>query len=93
MRRSVNRPEYARIVEYLLGLRAKANLTQVQLAAKLRWKQQYISTIERKDRRMDLLQAAEYARACGGTMREVGAFIDTLLEAGSQSKSRAKRAK
>ena len=93
MRRSVNRPEYGEIVDYLVELRGKAKLTQVELAAKLRWKQQYISTIERRDRRMDLLQAAEYARACGGTMHEVGAFIDGILGVATTPKRSPKRSK
>ena len=92
MRRSVNRPEYSQIVDYLLSLREKAKITQVELASKLRWKQQYISTIERKYRRMDLLQAAEYARACGATMREVGIAIDGILDVGS-AKPRTARSK
>jgi transcriptional regulator with XRE-family HTH domain len=93
MRWSVNRPEYVEIVGYLLGLRKRAKLTQVELATKLRWKQQYISTIENKHRRMDLLQAAEYARACGSNMREVGAAVDSILDAKPTPNRRTLRSK
>ena len=82
MRRSVNRWEYKVILECLKVVRKKAKLTQVELAARLQWSQPYLSSVERGYRRADLLQIADYLKACGASFGQLGRMIDDGLEKG-----------
>lgn len=49
----------------LVKARKDAELTQVQLAAKLHRRQAYISRIERGERRVDVVEFVDLARAIG----------------------------
>ena len=49
----------------LAKARKDAKLTQVQLASKLRRRQAYISRIERGERRVDVVEFVDLARAIG----------------------------
>ena len=49
----------------LVKARKDAKLTQVQLAARLHRRQAYISRIERGERRVDVVEFVELARALG----------------------------
>ncbi len=49
----------------LVNARKDAKLTQVQLAARLNRRQAYISRIERGERRVDVVEFIDLARAIG----------------------------
>ena len=62
---SIHHARYVALRQHLKNLRKGANLTQVDLAAKLGDEQSYISKIERGERYVDLLFYIDWCRACG----------------------------
>ena len=62
---SIHHARYVALRQHLKKLRKGANLTQVDLAAKLGDEQSYISKIERGERYVDLLFYIDWCRACG----------------------------
>lgn len=57
--------KHTQLRKMLVKARKDAKLTQVQLAAKLRRRQAYISRIERGERRVDVVEFVDIARAIG----------------------------
>jgi transcriptional regulator with XRE-family HTH domain len=65
VKKSLYEQRYAAFTSLLRGERKKAGLTQAKLAKKLRRPQSYISKYERGDRRLDVIEFLEIARAIG----------------------------
>ena len=65
MPRSVHSGEYQRLTRFLAAARTGADVTQVQLAARLGRPQSYVSKVERSERRIDVLEFCEIAIALG----------------------------
>ena len=63
MKKSLYERSYAAFTELLKEERRKAGLTQAMLAKKLRRPQSYVSKYERGDRRLDVIEFLEIARA------------------------------
>jgi len=85
VRKSIHRPEYPAVVGCLVAVRRAANLTQVELAARLRHSQGWVSAVERGDSRLDLLQVHDWCRVCGGpTMEGLGRMLDQALALAAQ---------
>lgn len=76
---SIHRPEYASVVACLVEVRKKAGLTQTVLATRMKRTQGFISAVEGKERRLDLLQAWEWCRACGSGLADLGELIDKAM--------------
>lgn len=81
MPKSIHRAEYPAVVGCLVAVRKAANLTQVELAARLRHTQGWVSAVERGDSRLDLLQVHDWCRVCGLTMEELGRMLDKAMAA------------
>jgi len=62
---------YAAFTDLLKEERKKAGLTQAKLAKKLRRPQSYVSKYERGDRRLDVIEFLEIARAVGFNPGEI----------------------
>jgi transcriptional regulator with XRE-family HTH domain len=62
---SIHDPEYHRIVDGLIHLREKAKLSQKAIAQAIGLTQPDISKIERRERRIDILEALRWVRATG----------------------------
>ena len=70
--RQVRRSPLADVLRRLLVARREAaGLTQVELAAALRRPQSYVSKIERGERRLEVVEFLEYARALGASAEEL----------------------
>ena len=63
MRKALYERSYAAFTDLLKEERRKAGLTQAILAKKLRRPQSYVSKYERGDRRLDVIEFLEIARA------------------------------
>ena len=65
MARSPFHPAYAEFIAGVVEARRAAGLTQVQLAERLSKPQSWVSKIERLERRLDVLEFCDVARALG----------------------------
>ena len=94
MRRiSIHRPEYLPVLACLVEVRQRAGLTQTVLAARMKRTQGFISAVENRERRLDLLQTYEWCRACGVGLADLGEMVDAaLLPAGARTAA-AKKAR
>jgi transcriptional regulator with XRE-family HTH domain len=63
VKKSLYERSYAAFTKLLKEERRKAGLTQAMLAKKLRRPQSYVSKYERGDRRLDVIEFLEIARA------------------------------
>lgn len=63
VRKALDERSYAAFTDLLKEERRKAGLTQAMLAKKLRRPQSYVSKYERGDRRLDVIEFLEIARA------------------------------
>src|SRR5580693_4728915 len=61
--KSVFTPSYARFRELLIEARESAGLTQAGLAKKLKRPQSYVSKAERGERRLDVVEFLDFAKA------------------------------
>lgn len=59
---SVHSPAYKRFLGCLIEARKAAGLTQVDVAKLLGWPQPYVSRCESGERRVDVLELAEFCR-------------------------------
>lgn len=68
-------PRYAVLRALLVGERERNGLTQVEIAARLGKPQSYVSKYERGERRIDIVEYVDVARAIGidpvTTLREL----------------------
>ena len=65
MARSLTNDAYKAFIAGLIGARKAAGLSQVELAARLGMPQSYVSKVERCERRLDVIEFCEIARAIG----------------------------
>ena len=63
--RDITDNDYARLIEMLIERRKAAGVTQVQLAAFLRKNQAGVSKVERRQRRLDVIDFVRYCEAIG----------------------------
>ena len=75
MTQSVFSPDYDRFRSLLVDARKKRNLTQVELARRLDRPQSYVSKYERGERRLDVVEFLQIARALN---IDAGEFMKTL---------------
>ena len=60
---SIHDPEYHRIVDALISLREKGKLSQKAIAHQIGLTQPDVSKIERRERRIDVLEALRWVQA------------------------------
>lgn len=61
--KSIHDPRYKELVEKLIRLREGLDVTQTQLASKLNKPQSYVAKIENLDRRLDVVEIADWLGA------------------------------
>jgi len=67
---SIHDPEYHRIVDALISIREKSRLSQKAIAWEIGLTQPDVSKIERRERRIDILEALRWVRATGADPTE-----------------------
>jgi len=60
---SIHDPDYHKIIDALVSLREKAKLSQKAIAHEIGLTQPDVSKIERRERRIDILEALRWVRA------------------------------
>jgi transcriptional regulator with XRE-family HTH domain len=66
MPKSVYTDAYGSVVEYLVALRKEKGVSQVELAERLGRPQPFISYVENRERRLDVVEFYAYVKALGG---------------------------
>lgn len=69
--RSIYDPLYLELISRLRRARRSLQVTQRELASRLNKPQSYVSKIETAQRRLDLLEAAEWCAALGVAVNDV----------------------
>jgi ribosome-binding protein aMBF1 (putative translation factor) len=72
--------DYAAFVEHLVAARRRLGVKQTELAERLARPQSYISKVERLERRMDIGEWRDMARAIGINPVEAFTEVSVLLE-------------
>jgi len=62
---------YSQVVEFLVALRKRQGITQVELARRLGRPQQFVSFVETKERGLNFVEFCAYVRALGADPEEV----------------------
>jgi transcriptional regulator with XRE-family HTH domain len=75
MEKSIHSREYAVLLEVLREARLRAGLTQVELAARLKKSQSFVSKVEVGETRIDVIQLRTICAAVGTTLPT---FVDRL---------------
>jgi transcriptional regulator with XRE-family HTH domain len=75
MEKSIHTREYGVLLRLLREARERSGITQVELAAKLRQSQSFVSKIELGDSRLDVIQLRTILAAIGVRLSD---FIETL---------------
>ena len=70
MQKSLKSPEYARLIAMLVAVRHAAGVRQQTLAKKLGRPQSFIAKYEGGERRIDVIEFIEIARALGADPRQ-----------------------
>ena len=63
MPKSVFSDAYTSVIDYLVELRKAQGVSQVELARRLGKTQQFVSLVERRERRLDVVEFLVYVRA------------------------------
>lgn len=69
--KSIHRKEYKELLSALSQARKDAGMTQAELAKKLKKPQSYVSKVENGERRLDVMELMEIAKAVGFDYRKV----------------------
>lgn len=86
------RDEYQAVLQTFRTLRERTGLNQTDFSALLGRTQTYVSAAERGAVRLDPLQVVDWVRACGSSMTEWGAMMDTVVGRKAPSKKAARKA-
>jgi len=60
--KTIHRSEYDVLITKLISARKECDLTQKEVGDKLGWRQDYISKLEAKQRRLDILELHDLAK-------------------------------
>lgn len=76
MARSLTNEAYRAFIAGLIAARKSAEVSQVELARRLHTQQSYVSKVERCERRLDVMEFCDIARAIGA---EPGQLLDDIV--------------
>ncbi|MBD8566229.1 helix-turn-helix transcriptional regulator [Oxalobacteraceae sp. CFBP 8763] len=73
--KSIHDPRYLVFVEMLVQTRQQSNITQTELAQRLGKPQSYVAKIENLDRRIDIVELADWLVSLGTTPQSFSAQL------------------
>lgn len=79
MEKSIHSARYAVFLRTLKKARVDAGLTQVQLAKRLNETQTFVSKCERGERRIDVIELANFCKAFGVSLRQFVAALEKTI--------------
>jgi transcriptional regulator with XRE-family HTH domain len=79
MEKSIHSTRYAVFLKVLRESRARAGITQTQLAEKLGETQTFVSKCERGERRIDVIELRAFCRAMGLSLRQFVAALEKAI--------------
>jgi transcriptional regulator with XRE-family HTH domain len=88
--KSVFTKEYEFLLEYLISARKAADITQQDLAKRLKKPQSFVSKYERRERRLDVVEFVSIAKVIGFDPCEVVREIERKLQPQPRGKGAAK---
>jgi transcriptional regulator with XRE-family HTH domain len=88
MEKSVHTGEYAVLLELLREARRQAGVTQVELAARLKRSQSFVSKSEVGETRVDVIQLRAILRALGHSLPEFVTQLEARLARGRPTRGR-----
>lgn len=59
---SIHDPRYIHLIQCLILIREKKNITQVEIASSLKKHQSYVAKVENFDRRLDILELFDWLK-------------------------------
>ncbi|MEX1826798.1 helix-turn-helix domain-containing protein [Luteibacter sp. CQ10] len=77
--KTIHADEYPYFLELLFEVRRKAGVTQKDLAEAAGISQQYVSSVERGNLRLDALQLRRWLHACGSDLGRFGRELERRL--------------
>ncbi len=78
--KSVFTEEYEFLLDYLISARKAADITQQELAERLRKPQSFVSKYERRERRLDVVEFVSLAKTIGFDPCDVVREIEARLQ-------------
>ncbi len=78
MSRTLHSPRHEALRAYLVERRKKAGLTQAEVAKKLGRYQSFVATVERGQRRVDVVELLAFAEAIGFDAREAIRHLNAI---------------
>ena len=79
MKKSLTTKEYEVFIELLWQARIDADVTQVELAKRLKWKQGFVSKCENMDRRLDIIEARTWLKVLGVSFADFAKKLEKKL--------------
>jgi len=84
-------PRYGQFRALLRKLREEAGLSQTALAGKLGKPQTFVSKSELGERRIDFLETIDFCAACGVSVEQLAALLETIVPVERRPKRRSPR--
>lgn len=81
MPKSAFSPAYRAAIDLLIERRKAGGVSQEELASRLGKKQPFVSLVERKERRLDVVEYYAWAKAIGADPAEVFTALVSLMPA------------
>ncbi|WP_017463477.1 helix-turn-helix domain-containing protein [Dyella ginsengisoli] len=77
MTRTIHKDDYHLLLAFMQQVRESLDITQTELAQRLRTTQSYVSKCERGERRIDIMEFVNYCEALGV---DAGVLMDAFLD-------------
>lgn len=76
--KTIHDPRYRELIEKLIHLREERGITQIDLSKSLCKPQSYVAKVENFDRRLDVVEMADWLKGVGSNIYEFLDQVDSL---------------